>query len=55
MAFIALGWAVRQEYRAKNADDPQERQRAEARRRKAEAKGPTDAEAEDAILDHANR
>ena len=55
MAFIALGWAVRQEYRAKNADDPQEQQRAEARRRKAEAKGPTDAEAEDAILDHADR
>ncbi|MBC7589861.1 MAG: SURF1 family protein [Salinibacterium sp.] len=55
MAFIGLGWAFRQEYRIRNADDPQERERAEARRRKAEAKAPTDADIEDAILDHADR
>lgn len=55
MAFIGLGWAVRQEYRIKNADDPEERERAEARRRRAEAKAPSDAEIEDAILDHADR
>lgn len=55
MAFIGLGWAVRQEYRIRNADDPLERERADQRRRKAEAKAPTDAEIEDAILDHADR
>jgi cytochrome oxidase assembly protein ShyY1 len=55
MAFIGLGWAVRQEYRVKNADDPRERLRAEARRLKAEARAPTDSEIEDAMLDHANR
>ena len=55
LAFIGLGWAIRQEYRIKNADDPQERERAEVRRRKAEAKPPTDGEIEDAILDHVER
>jgi cytochrome oxidase assembly protein ShyY1 len=55
MAFLGLGWAVRQEYRAKNADDPQERLRADARRRKLDAKSPSDAQIEDAILDHADR
>lgn len=55
MAFIGLGWAVRQEYRAKNADDPRERERADQRRRKAEAKAPSDAQVEDAILDHVHR
>ncbi len=54
MAFVGLGWAIRQEYRVRNADDPQERERAEARRRKAEARAPTDAEIEDAILDRAD-
>lgn len=51
MAFIGLGWAVRQEYRIRNADDPEERVRAEARRRKAAAKPKTDAEIEDSLLD----
>lgn len=51
MAFIGLGWAVRQEYRIRNADDPEERVRAEARRRKAAAKPKTDAEIEDELLD----
>lgn len=51
MAFIALGWAVRQEFRARNQDDPAERERAEQRRRKAAARAPSDAEAEDALLD----
>ncbi len=54
MAFVGLGWAIRLEYRVRNADDPQERERADARRRKAEAKAPTDAEIEDAILDQAS-
>lgn len=51
MAFIGLGWAVRHEYRIRNADDPEERERAEKRRRKAESKPRSDAEIEDAILD----
>lgn len=51
MAFVGLGWAVRQEYRIRNADDPEERVRAEARRRKAAAKPKTDAEIEDELLD----
>lgn len=51
MAFIALGWAIRQEFRARNEDDPAERERAEQRRAKAAAKAPTDAEVEDELLD----
>ncbi|MCU1509933.1 MAG: sortase [Glaciihabitans sp.] len=49
--FFGLGWAIRQEYRHLNADDPDERARALARRKKAQAKAPTDADIEDAILD----
>ena len=49
--FFGLGYAVRQEYRILNADDPEERQRAAARDRKARAKAPTDAQIEDAIID----
>ena len=51
MAFIGLGWAIRQEYRLRNADDPQERERAELRRKKAAAKPKSDAEIEDELLD----
>lgn len=51
MAFIALGWAVRQEFRVKNSDDPAERERAERRRARAAAKPPSDAEIEDALLE----
>lgn len=51
MAFVGLGWAIRQEYRIRNADDPEERARAEARRRRAAAKPRTDAEVEDELLD----
>lgn len=51
MAFIALGWAVRHEYRLRNEDDPAV-QRGEARRRAArQARGPSDADIEDALLD----
>lgn len=55
MSFIGLGWAVRQEFRARNADDPAERERADARRRKAAARPPSDSDIEDAILDSARR
>lgn len=55
LAFIGLGWAVRREWRVRHEDDPDERLRAEARRRRAAAKGPTDAEIEDELLDRAAR
>ncbi|MFM9878464.1 MAG: SURF1 family protein [Rhodoglobus sp.] len=51
MAFIALGWAIRQEYRIRNADDPIERERAAVRERKRAAKPRTDAEIEDDLVD----
>ena len=51
LAFIGLGWAVREEYRAVNADDPEERERADERARKRAAKPRNDAEIEDALLD----
>ncbi|EAR24356.1 hypothetical protein A20C1_02726 [marine actinobacterium PHSC20C1] len=51
LAFIGLGWAVRQEYRLINEADPAERERAKKRRQKVEDRGPTDADIEDAILD----
>jgi len=51
MAFIGLGWAIRQEYRIRNADDPEERERAELRRLKAAAKPKSDAQIEDELLD----
>lgn len=51
LAFIALAWAVRQEYRLINADDPAERERAKERERRLRAKGPSDADIEDAIID----
>ena len=53
--FGGLAWALRQEYRIRNAEDPEERVRAAQRDRKARAKGPTDSEIEDAIVarDHA--
>ncbi|MDH6180911.1 cytochrome oxidase assembly protein ShyY1 [Microbacteriaceae bacterium SG_E_30_P1] len=52
LAFVALGWAVRQEYRARNEDDPAEQARAEKRRAKAAKKQPSDADVEDALLDN---
>jgi len=53
LAFIGLAWAVRHEYRVRNEDDPEEQRRAAARRAKTAAKGPTDADIEDQILDRA--
>lgn len=51
LAFIALAWAVRQEYRVINADDPAERKRLKERERKKSARGPSDADIEDAMID----
>jgi cytochrome oxidase assembly protein ShyY1 len=51
LGFVGLGWAIRQEYRVVNADDPQERDRAAARERRKAQRAPSDADVEDAILD----
>jgi cytochrome oxidase assembly protein ShyY1 len=49
--FIGLGYGLRQEYRRVNEDDPDEMERAEARRVKDRARTRTDAEAEDELID----
>ncbi len=51
LAFVALAWAVRQEYRAINANDPAERERAKERERRKRARAPSDADIEDSIVD----
>ncbi len=53
MGFVGLGWAIRQEFRIRNADDPEERDRAARRKRKADAKPRTDAQIEDDLLEQA--
>ncbi|PJJ63200.1 SURF1 family protein [Compostimonas suwonensis] len=50
MAFVGLGYAVRQEYRTVNADDPEERERAAERERRRSARKRSDSEIEDEIL-----
>jgi cytochrome oxidase assembly protein ShyY1 len=55
MGFVGLGWAIRQEFRIRNADDPDERDRAARRKRKADAKPRTDAQIEDDLLEQARR
>jgi cytochrome oxidase assembly protein ShyY1 len=50
LGFVFLGYAVRQEYRALNAEDPDERDRAEQRERRRSQKR-TDADVEDELLD----
>jgi cytochrome oxidase assembly protein ShyY1 len=52
--FGGLAYALRQEYRLINADDPAERERAAIRRAKAAKRKPTDADIEDQLLDAAN-
>jgi len=49
--FFGLGYALRQEYRLVNADDPEERARAAIRREKASKRRRTDADIEDELLD----
>lgn len=51
LGFVGLGWALRQEYRIVNADDPEERERALERERRRAARAPSDSETEDALLD----
>ncbi len=50
LAFVGLGYVVRQEFRRVNEDDPEEQERAAERERKRLAK-KTDAEIEDEIID----
>ena len=51
MGFVGLGWAIRQEYRSVNFDDPDERIRAAERARRQAAKPRSDAEIEDELID----
>lgn len=51
IGFVGLGWALREEYRLVNSDDPAEQARAAERARRKAARRPSDAEVEDAILD----
>ena len=55
MAFLGLGYAIRTEYRARNADDPVERERAAERERRKAAKPRSDAEVEDELLDSVSK
>lgn len=55
MSFVGLGWALIQEYRLVNADDPEERERAAERHRKRDAREPSDSEAEDAMIEELQR
>lgn len=54
IGFFGLGYAIRQEHRLRNVDDPEERARAEERERRRALK-KTDADIEDEILDSALR
>lgn len=51
MGLIALVWAVRQEYRARNSEEQSVKDYEDKRRKRKEKRGPTDAEIEDALLD----
>jgi cytochrome oxidase assembly protein ShyY1 len=51
LGFIGLGYAIRNEYRIRNADDPLEQERARERERRRAARAPSDADIEDRILD----
>jgi len=51
IGFFGLGYAVWQEYKHRNEDDPVERERAAARARRNARRAKTDAEIEDELLD----
>lgn len=55
LGFIGYGWAIRHEYRVLNSDDPAVKAAAEERARRKAAKQPSDAEVEDAIIEHSER
>ncbi|NQX10204.1 SURF1 family protein [Microbacteriaceae bacterium VKM Ac-2855] len=51
MGFFGLAWAIRHEYRIRNADDPEVQQAAERREARRLSRPLSDADAEDALLD----
>lgn len=51
LAFIGLGWALRQEYRVVNADDERVQREARKREERRARRAPSDADIEDAALD----
>jgi cytochrome oxidase assembly protein ShyY1 len=51
LGFFGLGYALRQEFRLLNAEDPEEQVRAARREKKAATKPRSDAEIEDELLD----
>jgi cytochrome oxidase assembly protein ShyY1 len=53
LGIVALAWAVRQEYRNINAEDPAEKARAAKRRERRLARMPSDADVEDDLMDRA--
>jgi cytochrome oxidase assembly protein ShyY1 len=53
MAFLGLGYAIRTEYRIRNAEDPEEKERALERERRKLAKPRSDSEIEDEMLERA--
>lgn len=55
MAFFGLGYAIRTEYRVRNADDPEEKARAEERAARKLAKPRSDSEIEDELIESSRR
>lgn len=55
IAAVGLIWGLRQEHRERNAQDPKVRAARERERRRRTARGPTDADEEDALLDSQSR
>lgn len=55
MGFGGLAWAIRHEYRIRNADDPEVQDAAIRREARRLARPKSDADAEDEILDNARR
>jgi cytochrome oxidase assembly protein ShyY1 len=55
LGFLGLGYAARQEYRALNADDPEERERAAERERRRRQKATSDDAVEDELVERAAR
>lgn len=53
LAVIGLVWAIRQEHRVRNSDDPRVRELEARRKARKLAKGPSDAEIEDAQIERA--
>lgn len=51
MGFLGLGWAIRNEWRIRNADDPKEIARNEGVKAKKALRRPSDADVEDDLMD----